>query len=114
MPPCLGSSATAAVKETAAISSEPATTSLNARRIAHPPYSPRLPSHGSSGALGPGRSFKIDDLGAPLAVRGEPGRSAAIHGAAPHGPCNKLLRKSPQWQGILTRLVDASGSGAAA
>src|SRR5215470_12024536 len=70
MPPCLGSSATAAVKETAAISSELATTSLNARRIAHPPYSLRLPSHGSSGALGPGRSFKIDDLGAPLVVRG--------------------------------------------
>src|SRR6266536_2054785 len=39
MPPCLGSSATAAVSEPAAISSEAATTHRCARRIAIPPYS---------------------------------------------------------------------------
>src|SRR5262249_11868635 len=44
----------------------------------------------------------------PARKAGVHGRSAAIHGPAPHGPCSKLPRKSPQWQGILTRLVDAS------
>src|SRR5262249_45981633 len=44
----------------------------------------------------------------PARSAGVHGRSAAIHGPAPHGPCNKLPRKSSQWQGILTRLVDAS------
>src|SRR5262249_13745034 len=106
MPPCLGSSAMAAVKETAAINSELATTSLYARRIANPPHSPGCRRAVFPVPPVPGR-ICASVAPAPVRSAGLYGRSTAIKDPPLMARCSKLLRKSPRWQGILARLVDA-------
>src|SRR5215471_15194486 len=95
MPPCLGSSAVAAVKEAATISSDVATTDPCARRIANPPYSSAALPHFFR--VPPWMDFSIHNSRPPRSVNRPP------H----YRPGKKLLRKSPRWQGVLTRLVNA-------
>src|SRR5262249_20875815 len=68
MPPCLGSSAVAAVKEAATISSDVATTDPCARRIANPPYSSAALPHFF--CVQPWTDFSIHNSRPPIGVSG--------------------------------------------